>query len=177
MRVALDASMLMLFLRPDSGVPIDPNTSKPVTHPRERIAHLIDTIERGGGSVVIPAPALSEVLVRAGPAAPEIVQIIQKSSALVIAPFAERAAIEAAEMTASAIQQKDKKDGSVDTWAKVKYDRQIVAISKVEGVDTLYSDDLGIANVANRAGINVVKLSDVELPPEAAQSNLFDETP
>ena len=34
-------------------------------------------------------------------------------------------------MTRTAISRGDKKSGSRDTWAKVKYDRQIVAIARV----------------------------------------------
>ena len=35
----------------------------------------------------------------------------------------------------------NKKDGSGEPWAKIKYDRQIVAIAKVIGASAIYSDD------------------------------------
>jgi hypothetical protein len=51
----------------------------------------------------------------------------------------------------------------------VKYDRQIVAIAKVNSATTIYSDDADIAAIAARAKIKVVGLVDLPLPAEKAQ--------
>ena len=56
-----------------------------------------------------------------------------------------------------------------ETWAKSKFDRQIVAIAKVRGAATIYSHDAGIRTVARRIGIDVLRLQDLALPPEVAQ--------
>lgn len=62
-----------------------------------------------------------------------------------------------------------------ETYAKLKFDRQIVAIAKVVGGTQIYSDDHGLKKVAERAGIDVVRLQDLPLPPEELQGNFLEE--
>jgi len=66
----------------------------------------------------------------------------------------------------------DKKEGS-SNWSKVKFDRQIVAIARVEGAERIYSNDDDIKRFGASDGIEVVMLDDLELPP-AATRDLFD---
>ena len=76
--VVIDATILMLFFRPDAGVPTNPG-GVPIDLPKERIQFLIDELDKAGTKVVIPTPVLSEVLVRAGPiASQKIVEDINK---------------------------------------------------------------------------------------------------
>lgn len=89
-----------------------------------------------------------------------------------IESFDTRAAIEVAAMTRSAIDSKAKRGASDSTWAKIKYDRQIVAIAKVNQANLIYSDDRDIRAIATQAGIAVVGLADLQLPPESAQHEL-----
>lgn len=56
----------------------------------------------------------------------------------------------------------------------MKYDRQIVAIAKVHGATTIYSDDGDISALAKRAKINVISLADLPLPPQKAQLDLLE---
>lgn len=58
------------------------------------------------------------------------------------------------------------------TWAKLKYDRQIIAIALVAGATVIYSDDKGLRTIAMRHGIKVIGLADLDLPAEDAQGNL-----
>ena len=60
-----------------------------------------------------------------------------KTSRLRIAPFGERAAVEAAARHREAIRGGDKKEGS-GSWAKGKFDRQIMATAKVKGAERIY---------------------------------------
>lgn len=64
-----------------------------------------------------------------------------------------------------AIQEGDKKAGATGPWAKVKFDRQIVAIAKVQGADVIYSDDEDIVRYASRVNISVVRVADLPIPP------------
>jgi hypothetical protein len=168
--VVLDASMLMLFFRPGSGVPKDEN-GQPVTKAAERVKHLIDELDKQGTRIAVPAPALSEVLVLAGAAASQaIVEQFGKLYKFSVEPFDQRAAIELAAMLRDELPSGKKvmKVGP-ETWAKLKFDRQIVAIAKVIGATTIYSDDGGIAAVAGRGKIPVIRVSDLPLPPESPQ--------
>ena len=65
-----DATTLLLFLEPDARAPLDPATNEPLTDAKARIDHLIETLEKQREAIVIPTPALSEVLVHANEAGP-----------------------------------------------------------------------------------------------------------
>jgi hypothetical protein len=80
-------------------------------------------------------------------------------------------------MTRDAIAAGNKRGGAQGTWAKVKYDRQIVAIAKVEAADTIYSDDEDVRKLAIQAGLAVMKISELPLPLEVAQGCLGFEEP
>jgi predicted nucleic acid-binding protein len=172
--VVLDATMLLLFLRPDAGIPTDPE-GQPVTKPKERVEHLIAELDKAGTRIAIPTPVLSEVLVRADAAAAQaIVERLNKQAIFSVESFDQRAAIEVAVMLRDELKggKKALKTGP-ETWAKLKYDRQIVAIAKVVGATTIYSDDGGVAAVAARSKIPVVSVGELPLPPEDPQEELL----
>ena len=116
---------------------------------------------------------LSEALVRAGAeASQKIVEELTRWSVFQIAPFDTRAAIEVAAMTRVAKSTGQKKGSSTATWAKVKFDRQIVAIAKVAGATMIYSDDEDIQTIGGEARIPVKGLADLPLPPENPEPEL-----
>ena len=165
--VVIDATTLMLLLRPGTAVPDG------VDKPKERIEFLVQRLQKEDTKIIIPTPALSEVLVRAGTAASQqIIEYLQKYAIFRIEPFDTRAAIEVAAMTRDAIAKGKKRGDSDATYAKLKYDRQIVAIARVSGADTIYSDDKGIGTLAGETIIKVVGIADLPLPPEDAQHPL-----
>jgi hypothetical protein len=170
--VVIDATMLMLLLRPDIVPAAAPGGVK-ITHPKERIELLVQELEKSKTKIIIPTPALSETLVRAEASeAQQIIEKINKFSVFRIEPFDTRAAIEVASMTREAIGGRSKRAGSAATWAKLKYDRQIVAIAKVCGATTIYSDDRDIRSLSKRSGIEVIGLADLPLPEQSRQLGL-----
>lgn len=167
--VAIDATVLTLFLRPDSGAPLAAD-GKAVEHAAERIEHLITTLSDEGETLIIPTPALSEALVRSdADTALRIITDLQKHAAFRIEPFDSLAAIELATMTRESLGRRRKRENSTATWAKLKFDQQIVAIAKVHQASTIYSDDADIRAIAKRAGITVVGVAELDLPPASAQ--------
>lgn len=168
--VLLDSSMLLFFLDKRTPSPLDPTTGKPIEHAKERIDYLIKTLQEDGNTIVIPTPALSEVLVRSGKAGADYIQILSGSAKFRIAPFDTRAAIEVASMARSG----NKKGGLSSTHAKIKYDRQIVAIAKTENVTVIYSDDKGLRTLAQAHSIKVYGLADLPIPPSDPQTSLLD---
>lgn len=166
--VVIDATMLLLLLRSDAGVPKDDSTGAPVTNFKQRLEYWVECTEKAGEKIIIPTPALSEALVRAGPAGPQYVAEISRQSVFQIVPFDVLEAIEVAEMTRTDPGKKQKKD-EAQTLAKIKYDRQIVAIAKVAGAKRIYTDDKGIRGLAGRMKIDVVRLAELPerpLPPQ-----------
>ncbi len=166
--VVFDSTTALLLLRPGTNPPLDPATGKPVEHAEARIAHLIETLGNERTQIIIPTPVLSELLVRAGAGAAELVARLTRSAAFRIAPFGTRAAIELAEITRTSLDSGDKRGGVEAPWAKIKFDRQIVAIAKIAGATAIYSDDRQLRTFAEEQGIKVIAL--VELPvPERAR--------
>ena len=170
--IAFDASVLVLFLNADAGVPTDPATKQPVEFARERINHLVGQIEKTASRIIIPTPALSEVLVHAGTATTAYLAKLNTHAAFKIAPFGQKAAIETALMIRAAHGLGDKRSGSKASWGKIKFDHQIVAIAKVEGASEIYSDDDDVRRLAELSGLVALSLSDIVLPPEIAQRKL-----
>ena len=172
--VVIDATILMLFFRPDVPVPTGKGGAR-IDLPKERIEHLIQQLEKARTKIIVPTPVLSEILVRAGPAASqEIVEKLNRFAVFRIESFDAKAAIEVAAMTRGALASTGKKRGdATGPWAKIKYDRQIVAIAKVTRATTIYSDDDDIRTIATVENIPVVGLAELPLPDEARQGDLF----
>jgi len=170
--VVFDATVLLPILWPEVPVPTHPQTGQPIEHFRDRIDHLVAHLEQSRTKIIIPTPALSEILVRAGSAGPQYLAQINAQSVFRVVAFDERAAVEVAAMTKSSIDAGDKRGGVDGTWNKIKYDRQIVAISKVEGAVALYSDDPGVRTFGSGVGLTVIGSWELPLPPEDPQTSL-----
>jgi len=168
--VVFDASILLFVF--------DENTPSSVPRARERVEYLIDRLSEAGEKIIVPTPALSECLVHAGLAGPEYLVILGKQSCFRVASFDERAAVEAAVRTFHARQRGQRKGGNPEaSKAKIKFDRQIVAIATVEAATAVYSDDSDVRGYAIEAGLEAYGLSDLPLPPEDPQTALTFDPP
>lgn len=154
--VVFDASILLLVL--------EENARASVPQARARVEYLIETLSKTGEKIIIPTPALSECLVHAGRASAAYLDIINQQSCFRIASFDQRAAVEAAVRTHDALRQGR---SSAASRAKIKFDRQIVAIAVVEGATAVYSDDADVVAYAREAGMEGCRLADLQLPPQS----------
>src|ERR1039457_262045 len=116
--VLFDATVLSLLLHPGAKPPKDAN-GNPVERAPERIEHLIRTLEEEKVKIIIPTPALSELLVVAGPEGAKYLAEINGRSCFKVSDFDQRAAVEAAIQIRNALKQGDKRQGVSATWAKV----------------------------------------------------------
>lgn len=171
--VVFDATTLLLLVSPKVPAPQDPITKEPIKFAKERIDYLVKELEQKKTKIIIPTPALSEILVRAETAGPEYLALINASASFKIVPFDVRAAVEVASMTARALADGDKRSGVEAPWTKIKYDRQIVAIAKIERATAIYTDDSDIHKFAAIASIRVIGVGSLPLPPDNAQGVLF----
>tara|TARA_R110002096_G_scaffold342687_1_gene535668 strand:+ start:50 stop:391 length:342 start_codon:yes stop_codon:yes gene_type:complete len=89
------------------------------------------------------------------------------------APFDNKSAYELAAITNASLKKGDKRSGVNESWQKVKFDNQIVAIAKTHGAKILYTDDSGQTEFAKIAGLKVVHTWELELPAEYAQISLI----
>ena len=169
--VVFDATLLLLLLRPNAGRPVD-SSGNPIPAIQERLNHLVQRLEARKTRIIIPTPALSEVLVHAGAAGPDILATLTRSTVFKVEPFDTKAAVEAALMTKAAIDSGNKRSGLAATWAKVKFDRQIVAIAKVFAVSAIYSDDPDVRALAAAENIPVISLAELPLPSPKSQMEI-----
>jgi predicted nucleic acid-binding protein len=169
-----DADFLSILMHPNPRAPLDPTTKKPIPRLKERLEHLISTLEKVREKILIPTPALSEVLALAADKASDYLAELTTNTCFEIAPFDQVAAVEAAVAAYQAKQRGGKKAGSSSTWAKVKFDRQIIAIAKVRGVNAIYSNDEDIRKAAARENITVISVWDLPDPPPR-QTKMFGE--
>jgi len=166
--VVFDTSVLLLAIHPDARPSTDPDTKQPLEHAKQRVDYLIRKLSKAKSKVVIPSPALSELLVHAGTAVNDYVAKLQQTP-FSVASFDTRAAIECAH----AVRKYGiKGKGQTNPRAKIKFDRQIVAIAQVAGADTIYSDDSDIFNYGSQAGIKVIRSYELELDPDERQQKL-----
>lgn len=170
MRV-FDSSVLLLALDPDVKVSSDPATNKPVEFATERVENLIRMCKNRNERIIIPTPVLSEVLVNAKGASDKYLGVLEKRP-FSIAPFDKKAAIEAAILIEAALRRSGQQNRT-ETKTKIKFDRQIVAIAKSQGADTIYSDDKLFIKYARHAGIAAIHTSDLPLPSAGIQMDLF----
>ena len=93
-------------------------------------------------------PALTEVLVHADDAMPSYLEVLNNAARFRIVPFDQRAAIELGAIVRDGPSIQDLRVGTSSTRASLKFDRQILAIARVEGESTIYSDDTDMPNWA-----------------------------
>jgi len=172
--VVIDNDFLSLLLHPKSRAPKDPATGKPIERLPDRVEKLLEDWEGDQEKVIIPTPALSEFLILAGDEASNYLDEISARRMILVKPFDEMAAVELA-----AIELDDRKTGSkrgnvTAPWTKVRFDRQIVAIAKVNGAKRIYSNDGEVRKFAGKLGIETVSAWELPLPA-AKQTKMFDE--
>jgi predicted nucleic acid-binding protein len=169
----LDTTTLLLLIDPTAKPPIDPKTRKPVERCKERLEHLTETLSQAGTKIVIPTPVLAEILVCAGSSAKSTyLAEIQGAATFQIVAFDVKSAVELSFLIDGEGKQAGKKRPGKETWAKVKFDRQIIATAKAYGVKDIYTDDQHLGEVATLNGIATHHTWDLPIPPPKKQGEL-----
>ena len=174
--VSVDTSVLSLLLHPDAKPPTDPSTGKPIVRLREKLDKIIQDLDSADERIVLSTVALYEFLILAGLDAAQYHAQLSQMRSILICPFDERAAIELASLAGMAKKKGAKRTpASADApWQKVKFDRQIVVIAKVNQAHTIYSDDRDVRKIAQGLGMKVI--STWELPDPPSDTPLLDTT-
>jgi predicted nucleic acid-binding protein len=169
----LDSTALLMLIDPTAKAPLDPKTGKPVERCKERLEHLTDTLSQAGTKILIPTPVLAEVLVCAGASAKSAyLAEIQGAATFQIVAFDVKSAVELSFLLDGDGKAAGKKRPGKETWAKVKFDRQIIAIAKAYAVKEIYTDDRHLGEVATLNGIATHHIWDLPLPPPKKQGEL-----
>ena len=169
--VAIDNTFLSLMLHPHAKPPKDPATGAPVERIADRIEKLLEDLDSGSERIILPTPVLSEFLILVGMDGPQYLDKLSSMKNILVKPFDELAAIELAAREVEDREKGSKRSGSTSTWAKLRFDRQIVAIARINKADTIYSDDEDVRTFATRLGIAVTRTWELALP-SAKQINM-----
>jgi len=162
--VAIDNTFLSLMLHPRGRPPKDPATGKPVERIDDRIEKLQEDLDSESERMILPTPVLSEFLILAGRDGPGYLEKLSGMKNILVKPFDQVAAIELAAVEVEDRLKQSKRGGSASPWAKIRFDRQIVAIAKINGATRIYSDDEDVMKFATRLGIEVVRTWELPLP-------------
>lgn len=147
--VAFDNTMMSILLNPEGQIPDDVATGKPVDGAKERAEGLIKRLEKNKRKVLLPTPAIAELLTAIGPSAQQYVNTVSRSRVFEIGSFDARCAAELALLNRDTFAENDKKN-KAEPYQKIKVDRQIIAICKVAGtrVRTQLSHQMTVAAMA-----------------------------
>jgi len=171
MPVGFDNTFLSILLNPHSRVPNDPATGAPISDAKLRAEHLVSTLSRQKERIIIPTPAIAELLTVIGHDAKQYLNVINGKRLIEEAPFDTRCAIELAILNRTIFRADDARN-HLETRQKIKVDRQILAILKVANVDRVYTDDHGLASRAKLCGIIPIRTHELVLPPTDRQLKL-----
>ena len=167
---AFDNTMLSILLNPDGAVPLDEN-KKPVELARERAESIIHGLEKARRKIILPTPACAELLTAIGPDAQQYINIIGRSRLFDVASFDARCAAELALLNRDTFRAGDLRD-KAEPYQKVKVDRQIIAICRVNNVTDLYTDDKSLGHRARLCGITPISIAEVPIPESELQTKL-----
>jgi rRNA-processing protein FCF1 len=170
--VVFDTSTILYSIDPETKAPLDPATNALLTNCKERIEYLIKTLGAAKTDILIPTPVLAEFLVRAGPNRHEYVDKFIAARHFTIGVFDQRAAIELAFINDPDLNSGKKLD-EVVTKAKLKFDRQVIAIAKTNGASCIYTGDDGLAGCARTNGIKAIMTWELPEPPKDPQLSLL----
>lgn len=167
MKVLFDTDYLMYLLTDPSRYASlkDPNLPDDVANLQRKIECLLERLKEEKAKVIIPTPVLAELCAQFGDKLTEVLGILESQRRFDIADYDKLAAVETGlSMRAGGSR---KKSLTRSQWHKVKFDRQIVAIAKVNGVDTVYSNDSQVCRWSREAGLKAVSVIELDNPPPA----------
>ena len=160
--IALDAGVLIAHRNPHVSEDL-----------RVRIDSVIREAGRSRKPIILPSPAVTEYL--AGVGSPEATskahEVLHSEKAFRVAPVGERASLEVA-LTMARVKNKQMRKAEGVSWAKAKFDWQIVAIAKVEGATKIYTTDREVVRAAEHIGIEGIYVPDMPLPDDARQKTI-----
>lgn len=167
--VIFDASYLLPLFNKTASVSL-PDAA-------DRVAFLFQRLSKAKEKIVVPTPALAELLVRAGQAANGYIRTVTSTAAFQVADFDVKAAIELSQQFEAAVSAGDKRGGVPEEVSrhKIKFDRQIIAIARATGCTVIYSDDTDFRTLVGDKGPQIITFAELPAPSDKSQLDMrFD---
>lgn len=166
-RVAFDAGFLAALI--DDALPVRAAPSSETDNLRERFAYLLERLDAEDADVLVPTPALAEVLVPEHRSTQKVLDWLDRQARFRLGQFDQRAAIECAVLIRQNLVQQPRRPGGRHA---IKYDAMILAIAIVEQASVIYTDDDALKSVAKSLGKEAFGFWDLPSPPAPAQRPL-----
>ncbi len=165
MKVVVDTTVLIFFFDGTAAAPVNTVTGMELEGCQARVNYLVKSLSDRGTTIVIPTPVLAEILVKAGSATNEWIARITRNRFIEVADFDIRAAVEFAAVYGARPKSADEEK------RKMKFDDQILAISRVANAEVIYSADVNLGKKV-ASWQRHISLFDLPLPPENPQKEL-----
>jgi predicted nucleic acid-binding protein len=166
-RVVFDASFLAALT--DETTPVRAVTGGTPDDTRDRLAYLIERLDDGGADIVIPTPALAEVLSVATRDPSAALATLDAQARFRVVPFDQRAATECGIRIRDGLRGRD---SGQTTRPAVKFDSMILAVAIVEQATAIYTDDDALRGRARAAGLRAYGFDDLPARPTPPQGEL-----
>lgn len=166
-RVVFDASFLAALT--DETTPVRAVAGGTTEDTRDRLAYLIERLDDGGADVVIPTPALAEVLAVATRDPSATLATLDGQARFRVVPFDQRAATECGIRMREGLRGRG---ASEKGRVAVKFDAMILAVALVEQATVIYTDDDGLRRHSMAAGLEAVGFDDLPARPTPPQGEL-----
>lgn len=172
-----DAGFIYILFDDRARVPRDASAKLVVDRAQDRIDFLVQTISERKDKIILPAPVLTEFMLLSSDRYRDYLAIIRRTAVFEVAGFDEPETIELVEHFLKVGDGKKLKPGTAETWAKLKYDRQIAAIAKTRRAECIYSTDADLEKYATDLNIKFCNPIHLPLPPTEQQQLPFGGNP
>ncbi|MCQ8240559.1 type II toxin-antitoxin system VapC family toxin [Rhizosaccharibacter radicis] len=160
-RVLLDTSFLSALV--DEHAPARPRPEGLSGTVKQRLDFLWLSLEKAQSEIIIPAPALAEVLCRRDIENTNVLEVLGSSHRIRITSFDERVAVEFGEMFR---ERRGRQPPSTGGKVKFKFDLMILAMARIEGASVIYTDDDDLRAKSIATGIHAEGFWQLDLPPQ-----------
>lgn len=165
MKIVIDTNVLVQIMQNEGAKDlVDPETDKVVIGAFERAAALVDRIDALKGVVVLPAPVVAEYLLGIDRKHYQLhLDMLSGVKCIEVSPFDQLAAVECAMLVSN---QEMKQLDPESKMAKLKYDRQILAIAIASGAKEIWTHDKQLYRRSKAMGLTARSLSTIDPKPQ-----------
>jgi predicted nucleic acid-binding protein len=165
LKIVIDTNVLVQIMQNEGAKDlIDPETDKVVVNAFERAQALIERIDSLKGVVVLPAPVIAEYLLGIDRKSYQLhLDVMNGVKCIEVSSFDQLAAIECAMLVSN---QEMKQLDPDSKMAKLKYDRQILAIAISSGAKEIWTHDKQLFKRSKAMGLTAMSLGGIDPKPQ-----------